>query len=109
LNIAIVINTYGISEGIAKIKWKLCEYTLETAPPLVHLHIFLTTWTQDIVYCCWIAFEIFVIWKWFVETAGKTLEELSVIFEAPNPRNESLKKTKARIDASGNVLAIHED
>uniref|UniRef100_A0A8H7NMW8 Major facilitator superfamily (MFS) profile domain-containing protein n=1 Tax=Bionectria ochroleuca TaxID=29856 RepID=A0A8H7NMW8_BIOOC len=86
LNIAIVINTYGISEGIAKIKWKLY-----------------------IVYCCWIAFEIFVIWKWFVETAGKTLEELSVIFEAPNPRNESLKKTKARIDASGNVLAIHED
>ena len=28
LNIAMVINTYGISEGIAKIKWRLCKHTL---------------------------------------------------------------------------------
>lgn len=28
LNIAMVINTYGISEGIAKIGWKLCEFLL---------------------------------------------------------------------------------
>lgn len=27
LNIAMVINTYGISEGIAKIGWKLCQWS----------------------------------------------------------------------------------
>lgn len=26
LNVAMVVNTYGISEGIAKIGWRLCEF-----------------------------------------------------------------------------------
>jgi MFS family permease len=30
LNIAMVINTYGISEGMAKIGWKLCKRSLST-------------------------------------------------------------------------------
>ncbi|KAG9256759.1 lactose permease [Emericellopsis atlantica] len=83
LNIAMVINTYGISEGMAKIGWKLY-----------------------IVYCAWIAVEIVVIYFFAVETAGKTLEELSSIFNAKNPRKESTRKTKIEVDESGNVLNI---
>ncbi|KFH46093.1 Lactose permease-like protein [Hapsidospora chrysogenum ATCC 11550] len=85
LNIAMVINTYGISEGMAKIGWKLY-----------------------IVYCAWIAVEIIIIYFFAVETAGKTLEELSAIFEAPNPRKESTRKTKIEVDQAGNVRKLED-
>lgn len=85
LNIAMVVNTYGISVGIEKIGWKLY-----------------------LVYIVWICVEIAVIFFFFVETAGKTLEELKEIFEAPNPRKASIRKTKVEIDASGQVHNVHE-
>lgn len=83
LNVAMVVNTYGISVGIEAIAWKLY-----------------------IVYCVWIAVEMVVIYFFFVETAGKTLEELSYIFEADNPRKESTKTVKIGLDESGRVVGI---
>ena len=78
-----VVNTYGISVGIAKIGWKLY-----------------------IVFIAWICIEMVVIFLFFVETAGKTLEELSEIFDAPNPRNASLKKAKVAVDERGSVVNV---
>ncbi|KAF2033740.1 lactose permease [Setomelanomma holmii] len=78
LNVAMVVNPYGISVGIEKIGWKLYP-----------------------VYIVWICVEIAVIYWFFVETAGKTLEELKEIFDAPNPRNASLKRAKVAITGSG--------
>ena len=46
------------------------------------------------------------IYFFFVETAGKTLEELSVIFNAKHPVKKSLEKTKVKVDQGGNVLAV---
>lgn len=83
LNVAMVVNTYGISVGIEAIAWKLY-----------------------IVYCGWIAIEMVVIYFFFVETAGKTLEELSEIFEADNPRKESTKKVRVGLDEAGRVVAV---
>lgn len=80
-----VVNTYGISVGIAKIGWKLY-----------------------IVYIGWLCVEMAVVYFFFVETAGKTLEEMSSIFDADNPRKESTKKTKVDIDASGQVVHIDD-
>jgi hypothetical protein len=62
----------------------------------------------DIVYCGWIAVEIVLIYFFAVETAGKTLEELSSIFEAKNPRKESTRKTKIQVDQGGNVLSVED-
>ncbi|KXT11191.1 hypothetical protein AC579_830 [Pseudocercospora musae] len=83
LNVAMVVNTYGISVGIAKIGWKLY-----------------------LVYIGWICVELAVIYFFFVETAGKTLEELKSIFEAPNPRKASTRKTKIEMDDSGHVVHV---
>lgn len=83
LNVAMVVNTYGISVGIEVIAWKLY-----------------------IVYCVWIAVEMVVIYCFFVETAGKTLEELGTIFEAKNPRKESTKKMKIGVDEAGRVVEV---
>lgn len=63
----------------------------------------------DIVYCCWILIEIIIIYFFAVETAGKTLEELSSIFEAKNPRKESTRKAKIEVDQVGNVVNVDED
>ena len=101
LNIAMVINTYGISEGMAKIGWKLCEYS-----PSHYLSMLLIK--LDIVYCCWILVEIVIIYFFAVETAGKTLEELSSIFEAKNPRKESTRKAKIEVDQGGHVVNVEE-
>ena len=101
LNIAMVINTYGISEGMAKIGWKLCEYS-----PSHYLSMLLIK--LDIVYCCWILVEIVIIYFFAVETAGKTLEELSSIFEAKNPRKESTRKAKIEVTEGGHVVNVEE-
>jgi sugar porter (SP) family MFS transporter len=85
LNVAIMVNTYGISEGMAAIGWRLY-----------------------IVYIVWIVVEIVVIYFFFVETAGKTLEEMSEIFEAKNPRKASTQKRKIALDQTGNVLEVND-
>jgi MFS family permease len=86
LNIAMVVNTYGISEGMAKIGWKLY-----------------------LVYIGWIVVEIVIIYFFFVETAGKTLEEMGSIFEAKNPRKESTKKRTIEMNERGDVLNVDGD
>ncbi|KAG9240424.1 general substrate transporter [Calycina marina] len=86
LNVAMVVNTYGISIGIAKIGWKLY-----------------------LVYIAWICIELVIIYFFFVETAGKTLEEMNDIFDAPNPRKASTMKTKIIVEQhSGAVIKIED-
>ena len=85
LNVAMVVNTYGISVGIEKIGWKLY-----------------------LVYIAWIVIEMVTIYFFFVETAGKTLEELTEIFNAPNPKNASLRRTKIAIDERGAVVSVQD-
>jgi hypothetical protein len=46
--------------------------------------------------------------SFFVETAGKTLEELREIFEAPNPRKASTRRIKVEIDDRGRVLNVDD-
>ena len=86
LNIASLINTYGISVGIAKIGWKLY-----------------------LVYIAWQIVEMAVVYFFFVETKGRTIEEMTSIFEAPDPRNASLRQTKVELDETGYVVAVDHD
>lgn len=60
------------------------------------------------MYCGWIAVEIVIIYFFAVETANKTLEELSSIFNAPNPRKESTRKAQIEVDSAGNVVDVKE-
>lgn len=83
VNIAMIVNTYGIAVGIEVIGWKLY-----------------------VIYVVWITIEIVFMYLFFPETAGKTLEELAVIFEAKNPRKESTKKTKVQIHDDGHVVEV---
>ncbi|KAJ1549939.1 hypothetical protein HK096_009607, partial [Nowakowskiella sp. JEL0078] len=42
-------------------------------------------WKFYFVYIAWDLMEVFVIWKYFIETKGRTLEEIDELFETPNP------------------------
>jgi hypothetical protein len=44
----------------------------------------------------WDLLEFAIIYLFFVETKGRTLEELQEVFEAPNPRKASTAKTRIR-------------
>ncbi|RQM06891.1 hypothetical protein DH86_00000036 [Scytalidium sp. 3C] len=39
------------------------------------------TWKYYIVYCVWIAFELFIVWKFFIETKNTPLEEIVKHFD----------------------------
>ncbi|KAL2107509.1 hypothetical protein VUR80DRAFT_5143 [Thermomyces stellatus] len=75
LNIAMAINTVGISTAMERIGWKLY-----------------------LVFIGWQVVEILLVYFFAVETAGKTLEELRGIFEAKNPRKESTKKVRVEVE-----------
>ena len=69
VNIAAVFNTFVIPIALEKVTWKL--YFL---------------------YIAWDAFQFLFIYFFFVETKGRTLEEINEIFEAPYPMKKSLEK-----------------
>lgn len=41
----------------------------------------------------WDLIELVFIYFFFVETKGRSLEELDAVFEAENPRKESTRRT----------------
>lgn len=53
-----------------------------------------------IVFVFWDLFEAVFIYYFFPETKDRTLEELSEVFEAPNPVKKSLEKRSAQTVAN---------
>lgn len=38
-------------------------------------------WKYYVVYCCWLGFELFVVWKFYIETKETPLEEIAKYFD----------------------------
>jgi hypothetical protein len=64
-------------------------------------------WKYYFLFIFWDILEVVVIYFFFVETSNRTLEELTEIFQAPNPVKASLKKTE--IVVSGNAVTEVRD
>lgn len=69
VNIAAFFNTYAIPVVFGRLKWRFY-----------------------FIYIAWDAFEAIFIYFFFVETKGRTLEEINEIFEAPYPKKKSIQK-----------------
>lgn len=69
VNIAAFFNTFAIPIALERVQWKV--YFL---------------------YIAWDAFQLVFIYFFFIETKGRTLEEINEIFEAPYPKKKSLEK-----------------
>ncbi|KAJ5943463.1 hypothetical protein N7516_003631 [Penicillium verrucosum] len=55
-------------------------------------------WKWLLVYCCWLLFELVFIYFFFPETAGRTLEELSFMFEDKEKANEVSAAVHKQLD-----------
>ncbi|KAK7711592.1 hypothetical protein SLS57_008075 [Botryosphaeria dothidea] len=54
-------------------------------------------WKWLLTYCCWIAFEIVVVYLLFPETSGRTLEELTFLFEDKHLADEATAAVEKQI------------
>ncbi|KAB8201666.1 general substrate transporter [Aspergillus parasiticus] len=59
------------------------------------------SWRWLLVYCCWLAFELVFIYFLFPETSGRTLEELSFMFEGKEKANEVAAAVHKQIEVGG--------
>lgn len=65
-------------------------------------------WHTYIIYIIWDAIQFSVFYFILPETRKRTLEELDVIFSAPNPVKESLKSHKIALNSAHEVVASEE-
>lgn len=69
---------------------------------LAHLH-----WKYYIFYCVWLTFELFVVWKFYIETRNTPLEEIVKHFDGENGIVGGQAATeKARVIAAEHDLNI---
>lgn len=60
-------------------------------------------WRFYIFYIVWDAFGIVIVYFFFVETKGRSLEELDQLFEAKNPKKASLVMRKVIVNNDGTI------
>jgi hypothetical protein len=56
--------------------------------------------TSQIVYCCWLCFELVYVWAFLVETRGLSLEETAALFDGEHAEDIVLK-AGTHADAAG--------
>lgn len=66
-------------------------------------------WKYYIVYCIWIVVEIATVYFLFPETHGRTLEELSFMFEGKSMQNKVEKQTEEVLNAVELSETKHDD
>ncbi|KAH8695791.1 hexose transporter-like protein [Phaeosphaeriaceae sp. PMI808] len=65
-------------------------------------------WKYLIIYCVWLCFEVVFIYFLFPETYGKTLEELTFLFESEKKDRELLNATTAKVVQDPSVMELRE-
>lgn len=63
-------------------------------------------WKFYIYYCVWVAIIFLIVYFFFVETAGPTLEELTYLFEGPDAKAEMAKMAE-KVDATQMLETAH--
>ncbi|KAL5338564.1 putative MFS sugar transporter [Aspergillus crustosus] len=66
-------------------------------------------WRWLIVYCCWLGFEVVFIYFIFPETHGRTLEELSFLFEGKDKANEVAAAVHKQIGDDEKGATVHTE
>ena len=64
-------------------------------------------WKYLIMYCVWIAFEIVCIYFLWPETKGRTLEELTFLFEDKDLQDRQVIATEKQLFGGG-ATSVHE-
>jgi len=96
------------AKGLAYLNFMVnCVNVLNTYVPPVAIAN--SGWRFYILYVVWDAFGVVIIYFFFVETRGRSLEELDELFEAKDPKKASLALKHVVIKSDGTVKdAEHE-
>ncbi|KAL5113433.1 hypothetical protein ACEQ8H_008701 [Pleosporales sp. CAS-2024a] len=65
-------------------------------------------WKYLIVYIAWLVLEVIFIYFLFPETYGKTLEELTFLFDSENQGRQELAASAAKIVQDPTLTVVHE-
>lgn len=71
-------------------------------------------WATYIFYAAWNLIALFVVWKWFVETKGKSLEEIDAIFNDGAAAteidilNDEKKAGNGRVQQERSIRSLNE-
>ncbi|KAH8552188.1 general substrate transporter [Umbelopsis sp. PMI_123] len=76
----------------------IAQFVNQFATPVALTNI---GWRFYIVYVVWDAFELFVVTKYFVETKGRTLEDLDHIFNKTTPHDLEFAEKSGSISEDG--------
>ena len=58
-------------------------------------------WKYYIVYCVWLVFELAFMWRYAIETKGRSLEETAAIFDGDAVLSDLTKRTKEDVAHAG--------
>jgi len=58
-------------------------------------------WKYYIVYCVWLIFELAFMWRYAIETKGRSLEETAAIFDGDDVLSDLTKRTKEDVAHAG--------
>jgi len=78
--------------------------------PIALTHI---EWKYYVVYCAWLAFELFIVWKFYIETRNTPLEEIVKHFDGESAilggqvATEKSRQLAAEIDDVGTIGPVH--
>lgn len=65
-------------------------------------------WKYLLVYVVWLCFEVVFIYFFFPETFGKTLEELTFLFESEKEDREILAATAMKVVREPDAVELRE-
>lgn len=93
------------AKGLAYLNFMVnCVNVLNTyVPPVAIAH---SGWRFYILYVVWDAFGVVIIYFFFVETRGRSLEELDELFEAEDPKKASLAVKHVVIKGDGTIKDV---
>lgn len=66
-------------------------------------------WKYYLLYVFWDAFGVVVIYFFFVETRGWSLEEIEDLFQAKNPVKASLEKKNISVAHDGTITHVQDN
>lgn len=78
VSVSLIFNQYVNPIALGKLGWK---YYVRLALRIFLIPIVPNVMSLQIVYCCWIAFELIFCCVYIIETKGLTLEETSALFD----------------------------
>jgi hypothetical protein len=111
ISLSLIFNQYVNPIALGKLHWKYYVSSLSPFSFFTSPHTFISTKKNQsinhmqIVYVCWLVFEIFFCWMYVIETKNRTLEETAALFDGEDATTHLVGSAAAHAGVVGEVSA----